>query len=246
MSVFAKVKKSTSAVEDKDVLGGGYTLLESDIYPAKIQAAFVTSATSGAMALNVHFELGGKVHKETTYFTNKDGQTFFIDKKTQEERNLPGFTLANSLALLTTGKELLELDSEERIINIYSYDAQGEVPTKVDMLTDMLGEEIYVALVKQVVDKTAKGDDGKYHPTGETREENVVDKFFRARDKQTVAEIIAEAEEAVFYDSWLTKNKGITRNKAKGKAAGATAGAPKAAGTGNAAAPAKPKSSLFS
>lgn len=244
MSVFGKVQKSTTAVEDKDVLGGGYSLAETDIYTGKIQVAYVTKAASGAMAVNVQIALAetGTVHRETIYFTNKAGQAFYVDKKTNEERNLPGYTLLNSMTLLSIGKELLELDSEERIINVYSYDAQGEVPTKVDMLTDLLGEEVYVAIVKQTVDKTAKADDGSYQPTGETKDENVIEKFFRMRDKKTTSEVIAQAEEAVFFDSWLEKNKGKTLNKAKGVAAGAKAGAPAAAASNTVP---KAKTSLF-
>lgn len=245
MSVFGKVQKSTSAVEEKDVLGGGYQLAETDIYSGKIQVAYVTKAASGAMAVNVQIALAetGTVHRETIYFTNRAGQTFYVDKKSGEERNLPGFSTLNAMSLLAVGKELLELDSDERIINVYSYDAQGEVPTKVDMLTDLLGEEIYVAIVKQTVDKTAKADDGSYQPTGETKEENVIEKFFRMRDKKTTSEVIAQVEEAVFFDSWLEKNKGKDRNKAKGVAAGAKAGAPTAA---TASSTPKAKTSLFS
>lgn len=241
MSIFKKVQKSENAAEDKDVLGGGYSLLETDIYPFKVEAAYVTTAQSGAMAVALQLNINSQNHRETIYFTNKSGQTFYVDKKTNEERNLPGFGVLNSMCLLTVGKELLELDSEERVINVYNRDANGEVPTKVDMLTDLLGEEGYVAIVKQTVDKTTKADDGTYQPTGETREENVIEKFFRGKDKMTTAEIIAQAEEPVFFDEWLKKNKGVVRNKAKGKPAGAKAGAPSAA----AATPTKAKSSLF-
>ena len=171
MSIFKKVQKSVNAAEEKDVLGGGYSLLETDIYPFKVEAAYVTTAQSGAMAVALQLNINGQNHRETIYFTNRSGQTFYVDKKTNDERNLPGFGLLNSMCLLTVGKELLELDSEERVINVYNRDANGEVPTKVDMLTDLLGEEGYVAIVKQTVDKTAKADDGSYQPTGETREE---------------------------------------------------------------------------
>jgi hypothetical protein len=90
--------------------------------------------------------------------------------------------MANSLCLLTLGKEISELTTEEKVLNIYSPDAKAEVPTKVQVLMDLLNQEILVGLIKQTVDKTAKDAAGAYQPTGETREENEIDKFFRARD----------------------------------------------------------------
>jgi hypothetical protein len=92
------------------------------------------------------------------------------------------------------------------------------------------------------VDKTKKNDAGVYEATGETRDENEIDKLFRAKDRMTTAEIRAQADTAGFIDTWDAKFSGIVKMKAKG--AGGTAGAPKAAGAAPAAAK-KPTTSLF-
>ena len=105
-------------------------------------------------------------------------------------------------------------------------------------LTELHGQQIIAGVLKQTVDKTKKNDSGVYVATGETRDENEIDKFFRAKDSLTVAEILAQASEATFINSWREKNAGVTRMKAKG--ASGTAGAPAAA-----APPAAPKKSLF-
>jgi hypothetical protein len=108
---------------------------------------------------------------------------------------------------------------------------------------DLLGKEIIVGLLKQTVDKTKKNEaTGIYEATGDTREENELDKLFRARDRMTTAEIRAQAETAAFADTWEAKWAGKVRNKSKG--ASGTAGAPKAAGAPAAAAK-KPTNSLF-
>ena len=85
----------------------------------------------------------------------------------------------------------------------------------------------YINLLK-TVDKTKKNDaTGQYEPTGETREENEIDKLFRASDRMTTAEIRAKAAEASFAFTWETKNTGVTKNKSKGAPAGTgTAGMP--------------------
>ena len=121
-------------------------------------------------------------------------------------------------------------------------DAKAEVPTKVEVLMDLLGQEIIAGVIKQTVDKTKKNEAGAYEATGETRDENDIDKLFRAKDRMTTAEIRAQAETATFIDTWSNKWTGQTKNKAKG--ASGTAGAPQAA-AGAPAAAKKPTTSLF-
>jgi len=81
-----------------------------------------------------------------------------------------------------------------------------------------------------------------YEPTGETRDENEIDKLFRAKDRMTTAEIRAQAESATFIDTWDAKHSGTVKMKAKG--ASGTPGAPKTSGAPAAAAN-KPPTRLF-
>jgi len=93
----------------------------------------------------------------------------------------------------------------------------------------MLGATVNGGVLRKVVDKTAKNDStGKYDPTGETREINEIDKFFRSRDAMTTAEIRAGEPAATFHATWLAANKGILQNRAKGvaKVPGKLAGMP--------------------
>ena len=67
------------------------------------------------------------------------------------------------------------------------------------------------------MDKRQKNEStGEYKPTGETRDENVIEKVFHDPTKMTVVEARQGATEPVFYEKWLSKNKGQVRNKAKG------------------------------
>jgi len=241
MSMFSTLKTDTNIADEKDSVGGGF-VLDSGLYLATVTLAYGTKSEGGALGLVLQAKTEeGKEIRQTLWMTNKKGENFY--EKDGTKNYLPGFMHANSLALLTAGKELSELATETKVVNVYSKEAKADVPTKVEALTDIMGQQILIGLIKQISDKTKKNEtSGIYEPTGETREENDIDKFFRARDRMTTAEIRAQATEATFADQWETKWAGQVKNKAKGAGAGGTAGAPKA---GAAAGTAKPKQSLF-
>lgn len=252
MSILASLATDTSIAEEKDSLGGGgNSALDSAVYPMTVALAYLGKADSGAMSLNLLLKAeDGRELKQTLWMTSgtaKGGKNYY--EKDGEKHYLPGFIHADALCLLTVGKQIAAMDTEEKVINLWSSTARAEVPTKVQMITDLLGQEITVGVIKQTVDKTRKNEvTGAYEPTGETREENEIDKFFRTSDGKTTAEIRAQSEEATFIKSWAEKWAGKTKNKAKGSAANnGTAGAPKSPFGAPAAAVAtrKPATSLF-
>ena len=215
MSLLKSLTTDTAVEEEKDILGG-YSVLDSDIYEAVIDLAYVSTSNSGATGLNVVFNVNGKDVRQTFWLTSgtaKGGKNTYT-KKDGTVAYLPGFLMGQSLALLTTGKELSELDTEDKVIKLYSYEAQKEVPTQVPVVMELLKKPVYIAVQKQIVDRNVKGPDGSYIPSGETREQNEVVKIFRNPDKFTVAEIRAGESEPHFFDAWLKKNKGVTRNRA--------------------------------
>ena len=248
MSLLANLKTQDDIATAKDSVGGGGGPVESGLYNSVVSLAYLTTSSGGAIGLVLHLKTdGGRDLRQTLYMTSgtaKGVKNYYEDKQGQK-LYLPGFTLANSLAQLTTGMEIGDLETETKVVNVYSYEAKAEVPTKVEVFTDMLNKEILVGVIKQTVDKNQKGDDGKYYPTGETREENEIDKFFHAESRKTVAEFQAKAEEAVFVNTWDQKWTGKVRDKTSKDAKGGTgtAGAPRTAGAS--AAGGKPKTSLF-
>lgn len=232
-----------SISDEKDSVGGG-GVLPSGLYPCTITSAYVTVSDGGATGLVLQAKTSdGRTIKSTQWMTSgtaKGAKNFY--EKDGVKNYLPGFLLSQSLSLLTTGKEISDLDTEQKVIKVYNKDVKAETPTKVDMVMEMLDKEILIGLIRQTVDKTVKDGNGVYVPNGETREENEIDKFFRASDRMTTAEIRGKAEEAVFVDTWSEKWTDKDRNKAKG--ASGQAGAPKPAGSPTAAK--KPTASLFS
>lgn len=247
MSLLSTLTTDASIQSDTDSVGGDYSPLESGIYAVTVTSAFIKKAESGAMALELTMKTDtDREIRQTLWMTSgiaKGMKNYYTDKN-GEKKYLPGFTSANSLTLLTVGQEISTMDTETKVVSLYSKDAKAEVPTKVDMLTDLLNKEVLVGLLKQTVDKTAKNEStGMYEPTGETRDENEVDKFFRAKDRLTTAEIRAEATEPSFINTWEAKWAGKTRVKTKAKASGTSTVASPFASAANS--PKKPATSLF-
>lgn len=235
MSILSTIKHDTTVnTEEKDTLGGGgYTLLDSDIYPMTISAAYLGESAGGAVSVSIALKAeNGTEHRETIWITNKSKQTTYTDKNDGSQQPLPGFLLADSLALLTANKSILQLDTEDKVINLYDYSAGKEVPTTVPMLMELVGKQVYAGIMKVRENKTKKNEaTGKYDPINEARERNEVTKFFYAADKRTTAEIRAQAAEPAFYAQWKERYAGQVKDTYKEVAAapgsaGAAAGRP--------------------
>lgn len=219
---------------EQDSLGRGFTL-ESGVYEFTIDLAYLMQSQGGATSVNLHLvKEDGQELRQSIYITNKQGQTFFVDKNTKEKKNLPGFSQISSMVKLVTGKALHELSTEQKTIKLYDPTVKKELPTVVEVISELSNQKIIAGVLKCTVDKTTK-QGNEYVPTGETKEVNEIDKFFRFPDGMTNSEIAAEATEAAFINAWRDKNAGKVRNKAS-KAG--TAGSPAASSP-------KPATSLF-
>lgn len=229
--------------ESGDRLGGGF-LFESGVYTGTVKMAYAGKASqSEATSITVLIDFDGREFRETLWVTNRNGENSYADKKDANKKHpLPGFTMVDDLCLVTTGHGLADQNVEEKVVKIYDFEHRKDMPTNVPVLVDLIGKPITAAVLKQTVDKQKKNDAGVYVNTGETREENTVDKFFHTESRRTVTEIKQGIEEAIFIDAWDQKNKGKTRNRAKGGADNGKAGAP---GAGAPGAAQKPKQSLF-
>ena len=218
MGVLDNLKTSDDIATEKDSVGGGF-LVDSGVYPVTIEVAYITKSSGGATCLNIHLKTKSALLKQAIYVTSGDakgGHTYYVDKEGNKQ-GLPGFNQATAISLLTVGKQLAELnDPEEKVINIYDYDAKKELPTKVAMLSDLIGQEFNAGILRKVVDKNIKNDAGEWVAGGDTKEENELDKVFRARDNLTVAEIIAGETVGAFRETWEAKNTGVTKMAAKG------------------------------
>lgn len=224
---------------------GGFQPLNTDIYIAKIKAAYAGKSAGGAVSVTIMADIDGKEYRETIYVTNKKGENFFMSPTDKSKKvPLPGFTTMNDICLIGAEKPLSQMDTEEKVINIYDYDQKKEVPKPVQMLVELLGKSVALGITRQLENKTVKDSNGVYQPTADTREINTVEKVFHPELKLTVVEATNGKTTPEFWDSWLERNKGQTRDKRTVKEGEAgKSGAPKVAPT---ATPSQaPKKSLF-
>lgn len=227
MSLLGGLKTEEDVQGEKDSLGGG-GVLDSNIYPTRVDLAYVDKSKGGALALNLHLVTpDGKNHRETLWIASGDakGNKPYYQDQQGNKKFLPGYIVADSLAQITLNKSIADLDTEEKTVKLHDWEAKKELPKKVQVITELLGQEVYAGIVKETVDKKVNDGNGNYVATGETRDQNVIDKFFSAENKLTLPEMKAKEESPVFFDKWLEKNKDQTRDRTDKDA-------PKSAGPG--------------
>ena len=253
MSVFGNL--TNDGLEETNDRLGGFNVRDTDTYEATIKVAYAGQSAGGARSVTLVVTLPDGEYNETIYVTNKKGENWFLNQNDKSKKvPLPGFTTIDDICLVTTGKPLSEQDSEEKVVKVYDYDEKKELPKSVPVLTELTGQKVYLGILKSIENKNVKNDStGEYEPSGETREVNSIDKVFHYPSKVTVVEA-REAQkagrdaEATFFDKWVEKNKGQTRNRAKGadgkggQSGRPGGGAPQA---GGAAGGAKKTNSLF-
>jgi hypothetical protein len=259
-NIFAGKKAAADKIEE-DFLGGG-GVFDTNIYAAEIKTAYIGKAqSSDAMSINLILDINGREYRESIWVSNRNGDVTYKDKKTGDLKNLPGFNLITSLCLLTVSKEMGEMDVEELRVNIYDYDAKKELPQAVDCFTELHGEKIQIALQRQTVDKNQLNQStGKYEPTGETRDQNQIIKFFPESKLVTISDVAEfvrdlggnwddvvsnrevgkaiakmDEEQSNYAPKWLEMNKGKTYIKAtgQGKAEGKTFAGSSGSGAGS-------------
>lgn len=245
MSLFNKL--TTQGLEESTDNLGGFAPLETAIYTGTIKAMYAGQATSGAVNVTVLLVLAdNREYRETVYVTNKNGENFFLNKNDKLKKvPLPGFTVIDDICLITTGEPLAAQATEEKVINVYDFDAKKELPKAVQMIMAAIGQKVSVGIVKTIENKQQKQGD-EYVPVADTREVNTIDKVFHPEMKLTVAEARNGISEPKFWDAWDKKNTGNTRDRRTIKdGQGGSSAPPKAGSKAAPAAAQTARKSLF-
>lgn len=195
---------------DKDTLGGSkFQAWESGIYDTVIELAYLDESKGGALSVNFTFKTAdGKELRQNIFVTSgkEKGQLNYYTDKDGNKKYLPGFTIVNDICALANGEMLSDVVTETRVLSLYNFDQKKEVPTKKEVLVDLIGKEITLGVLKIEQDK--------YNKPGEIQIINDISKVFRTEDHFTVNELKASEAEATFYTAWKEKNTGNTVKKA--------------------------------
>jgi|TARA_B100000315_G_C14531681_1_gene566503 hypothetical protein len=195
-------------------VGGGFAW-ESGVYDATIKMVYLNKSASEAVSVNIILQNSdGKELKESFWIKSgkaKGNKTYFT--KNKKNYPLPGYSIANSMCVATSGESLAKCmdTAEKKKINIWNPELKKEAPTERPVLMGLVNKSIKVAVHQVIEDKTAKNASGQYVPTGESRTLNQC-KFFGNTDGKT-AEEIANDKPAVMFDKWAQKNTGTVVDK---------------------------------
>lgn len=222
MSLLAKANVQT---KDTDFVGGK---LASDVYLSSVKMMYVDKNANGSVFVNIELQVktaDGSVrpYNETIYISNREGEFTYKDKKTGEDKPLPGYVLVDTLCKAANGKSLGEQDTDMKHIEVYDAATRGKTTAQKEVVMSMLKKQAKVAIVQETHNKNAKDASGKYVPTAETYTINTIKKVFNT-DGLTQAEVEAGKTEGVFMASWLSQNQGKVFDKTVKPANGATAG----------------------
>lgn len=221
----------------EDRVGGNSRLLDSDIYVATIKAAYTGESKSGAISVTLMCDIDGKEYTETLYITNRNKEPYSVNTSTRKKSFIPGYNYMNAICLVVAGKELKEVEAEEKVLSLYSFETKKNENTSVPVLVELSGKQVALGIVKELRNK-AELVDGKYVDTPESREQNRIMAVFDPESHKTVNEAL-DNKEATFWDAWLDRNKGKVVDRRTIKDGAPTTGS----GASNTQAPRK---SLFS
>lgn len=209
MSIFSNLTTEADIEDEKDSVGSDFSILPSGLYDFTIDLAYVDTSAGGAKSVNFTFKnQEGKTLKVTEWVASGDAKgnrNYYVDRA-GKKKYLPGFITVNNICLLSCGKELSEVEVEEKVINVWDSAVGKVAPTKKMVITDLIGEDISLGVLKQVENKNVKDSSGNYVPSNEKREVNIIDKVFRTKDMLTVIEIKGEQTEAKFAEDWKARN----------------------------------------
>jgi hypothetical protein len=213
----------------------------SGVYPMKIKAAYMSTGATGSLSVKFVCETPEGREFNTAQCIQsgdaKGNKAYFVSggKKVM----LPGWRIVHDILGLTAGIEMDDLDTEEKTIKIYDYDVKKEVATEVDMITDLIGEAVYMGIQEVRKIKQVEGDNGWEDTKGDDLAvaiNNEVDKVFSIEDKSTLAESKAGDDSEATCTKWEKVNtdkvkykkgaKDAEKKIASGDTGGGSAGAP--------------------
>lgn len=200
--------------------------LASALYNMVCDVCYLDVSKGGAKFASLKFVGPGGVKFDITEYitggTAKKCLTTFVDKRTGETRFLPGFEVVNNICMLTVGKQISQMNLEEKVLDVYDFDKRENVKMKKMVMMELKNQPIILGINETTVWKQVKNQAGVYVNTDETKVENSIDKVFRAADGFSRTEADAGVG-SDYISKWKEQNAGILHDRTKKKGAAKTA-----------------------
>jgi serine/threonine-protein kinase RIO1 len=194
-----------------DTLGGGF-ILNSGLYPMTIDLAYLGETPKGAKSVTLHFKAADgskKNFRNTIYLTSgkaKGQLHYYLGGKNKDKKIiLPDRQKAEQLSQITTGKEFSKLETELKTIKLWNFDAKAEVPTEVEVVTELLNKQILLGVRKIHRNKRIQDANGKWEDGPEAETVNDLHRVYFP-DGLSVGEKNKGVTEPTFVKTWKNKH----------------------------------------
>jgi len=154
-------------------------VLDSGVYKCQVTKSYFKTANSGAVAVFLELDIDGKILKSNDYISNKEGKTYYINKKSGDSTQLPGYTKMNKLARMLTQKNIEQQETTQEIL-INNYNGVT-TRTPIDNI-DWVGAELTIGVIKMEENKQEKDEFGNYVPVNTKVIKNEIKYFFEPDD----------------------------------------------------------------
>lgn len=193
------IKREEEIVVVEELSSGSDRIQESNAYEVTITGARLAESQqkdskSLSLVIDVANENGETVRE---YFTilGKDGNTYFIDKRSNVKKQHIGLTIVNSLFQLVLDKEIFDIEPKEVEYKIYNKETEELEDVKGDGFPDLIGKSVGACIQ---IERIIEGADSKESPR--------IEHFFNVETGLFNKE---EPKEGVKtkLDKWLDKKK---------------------------------------
>lgn len=162
--------------------GSGSGPLPTGLYPMSVELAYLDKSRNGAACVRLTLKEfdGERRLRIVEYVTSGDAKGnknyYYANGK---KHLLPGMEKMNQLATITTGRQLGQLVPQTKSVKLMNWETRQEELQDVDALTEMIGQNVLVGVVKRRENKAALNDNtGRYEDTNEERVYSEAQKFF--------------------------------------------------------------------
>lgn len=208
-NIFQNTAAAAKSVTEETTGGSNFAIPTSGAYEATLQLCYMRQNANKPSNTDLYFIFklsNGFTWNFPVYSVLVNGSATSPDKDGKIKTNY-GFQTATRLMTTFTGKSLEEAGANvvSKIIEVYNFDMNKNVPTTVDVFADTIAAKGIVGLTRKIENKKASVD-GTWVNLPERKEVAVLSTSANLKG-QTYTEILENAE-PVKLQEWIAANTG--------------------------------------